>query len=96
MLSTAQGSDGCEAGSPRHGGGAGQKLRDVNAKLAKWEQAVENPSLLRRLVRAYVQSVDLTRWPEVIAFQTEFLRRKAADPTRYARIKEMIAACQRA
>jgi hypothetical protein len=69
-----------------------ERLRDVSAKLAAWEQAVEDPSHLSRLVRVFLQRIDLARWQDALAFQTAFLRRKAVEPGRYARIEEVMRA----
>ena len=64
------------------------KLRDAGSKLSSWENAIGDPRFLNRLVRAFLQRLDLGRWEEVIAFQSTFLRRKEQDPARYKRIEE--------
>jgi hypothetical protein len=67
-----------------------EKLRDAGTKLAAWEQAVDDPGFLGRLVKAFLQRIDLARWQDVIAFQAAYLRRKAVEPARYARIEEVM------
>jgi hypothetical protein len=90
VLSTARGMTVVKPDPHAAAAARDERLRDASSKLAAWEQAVDDPLSLNRLIRASLRRIDLARWQDAIAFQASFLRRKSAEPVRYVRIEEIM------
>ena len=57
------------------------------ASLLEWEQAAQSGAMLHRELKEQIRRLDLTRWQEVYALQSQFAQRKVLQPALYEKIE---------
>ncbi|GIW89997.1 MAG: hypothetical protein KatS3mg109_0429 [Pirellulaceae bacterium] len=65
-----------------------QAIREqAMAYLLEWERAAQSRSMLHRVLKEQLRRIDLTRWQEVCALQSQFAQRKMLQPALYDKIE---------